>query len=203
MSVNPPEVMPSGVRRRNKKGFRFFCFPCWECLLAGFPRPNPKESFPARSIGQAAVEKWGVQVFFGTLFGYPVGLYFQFAQEFRLDEEERHQGIEAFQATALNHIALSVTDVGRSRDFYVKHLGLRVTRDGSSNCFLNVGPNFLALFRARQAGLAHYCYTIKGYTADSAAETLQAAGFKPRRAENRVYFDDPDGLEVQLSAPNG
>ncbi len=108
-----------------------------------------------------------------------------------------------FQATALNHIALSVTDVGRSRDFYVKHLGLRVTRDGSRNCFLNVGPNFLALFRARQAGLAHYCYTIKGYTADSAAETLQAAGFKPRRAENRVYFDDPDGLEVQLSAPNG
>ena len=108
-----------------------------------------------------------------------------------------------FQATALNHIALSVTDVGRSRDFYVKHLGLRVTRDGSRSCFLNVGPNFLALFRARQAGLAHYCYTIKGYTADSAAETLQAAGFKPRRAENRVYFDDPDGLEVQLSAPNG
>ncbi len=107
-----------------------------------------------------------------------------------------------FQATALNHIALSVTDVGRSRDFYVKHLGLRVTRDGSRNCFLNVGPNFLALFRARQAGLAHYCYTIKGYTADSAAETLQAAGFKTRRAENRVYFDDPDGLEVQLSAPN-
>ena len=107
-----------------------------------------------------------------------------------------------FKATALNHIALSVTDVGRSRDFYVKHLGLRVTRDGSRNCFLNVGPNFLALFRARQAGLAHYCYTIKGYTADSAAETLQAAGFKPRRAENRVYFDDPDGLEVQLSAPN-
>ena len=107
-----------------------------------------------------------------------------------------------FQATALNHIALSVTDVGRSRDFYVKHLGLRVTRDGSRNCFLNVGPNFLALFRARQAGLAHYCYTVKGYTADSAAETLLAAGFKPRRAENRVYFDDPDGLEVQLSAPN-
>ena len=108
-----------------------------------------------------------------------------------------------FQATALNHIALSVTDVGRSRDFYVKHLGLKVTRDGRNSCFLNVGPNFLALFRARQAGLNHYCYTVKGYTADSAAETLQAAGFKPRRAENRVYFDDPDGLEVQLSAPNG
>ena len=107
-----------------------------------------------------------------------------------------------FQATSLNHIALSVTDIGRSRDFYVKHLGLKVTREGRSNCFLNVGPNFLALFRARQAGLNHYCYTVKGYTADSAVETLRAAGFESRRAENRVYFDDPDGLEVQLSAPN-
>ncbi|MCZ6835957.1 MAG: VOC family protein [Planctomycetota bacterium] len=107
-----------------------------------------------------------------------------------------------FQATELNHIALSVTDIPRSRDFYVKHLGLKVTRDGTNNCFLNCGPHFLALFKARQAGLNHYCYTIKDYTADSAVQTLKAAGFEPRRAENRVYFDDPDGLEVQVSAPN-
>lgn len=107
-----------------------------------------------------------------------------------------------FQATELNHIALSVTDIPRSRDFYIKHLGLRVTSESRSSCFLNVGPHFLALFKARQAGLNHYCYTIKGYTADGAAEKLKAAGFEPRRAANRVYFDDPDGLEVQVSASN-
>lgn len=107
-----------------------------------------------------------------------------------------------FQATELNHIALSVTDIPRSRDFYIKYLGLRVTSESQYNCFLNVGSNFLALFKARQAGLNHYCYTVKGYTADGAAEKLKAAGFEPRRAANRVYFDDPDGLEVQVSAPN-
>ena len=107
-----------------------------------------------------------------------------------------------FQATELNHIALSVTDVARSRDFYLKHLGLTVSRDSQSSCFLDVGPHFLALFRSSTPGLNHYCYTVKGYTADSAVEKLESAGFDPRRSGNRVYFDDPDGLEVQVSAEN-
>src|SRR3954451_17367531 len=43
----------------------------------------------------------------------------------------------AFQATGLDHVALNVRSVPRSRDFYVKHLGLKVTRDGGEdNCFL-------------------------------------------------------------------
>ncbi len=33
-------------------------------------------------------------------------------------------------------------------------------------------------------------------------ETLKAAGLKPERHENRVYFDDPDGLTVQVSGKN-
>jgi catechol 2,3-dioxygenase-like lactoylglutathione lyase family enzyme len=113
-------------------------------------------------------------------------------------------GESTFHATELNHLALNVTDIGRSRDFYMKHLGLTVMREGRSQCFLDVGPHFLALFLNATAapGLNHYCYTVKGYTADSAVETLKSAGFAPRRAENRVYFDDPDGLEVQVSATN-
>jgi catechol-2,3-dioxygenase len=33
-------------------------------------------------------------------------------------------------------------------------------------------------------------------------KTLEAAGLSPRRVSDRVYFDDPDGIEVQVSAPN-
>ena len=33
-------------------------------------------------------------------------------------------------------------------------------------------------------------------------ETLTAAKLKPRRHENRVYFDDPDGLTVQVAGKN-
>ena len=107
------------------------------------------------------------------------------------------------QAIELNHVALDVTDVSRSRDWYVKHLGLAVAhQDGERNCFLNCGRHFVALFHNEKAGLNHYCYTIQGYDPGAAVKTLADAGLEPRRRENRVYFDDPDGITVQVSAPN-
>ena len=105
-----------------------------------------------------------------------------------------------FKTVGLNHIALDVTDVGGSRDFYKAHLGMKVLDESASNCFMSCGPdNFVALFRSDEPGMNHYCYTIDDYDADRVAETLQSAGFSPRRAENRVYFSDPDGLTVQIA----
>jgi catechol-2,3-dioxygenase len=107
-----------------------------------------------------------------------------------------------FTATGLNHIALDVTDVARSRDFYVKHLGMQISRDSESSCFLTCDKHFVALFRREKPGMNHYCYSIKDYNVDRAEETLKANDLKPRRSGNRIYFDDPDGLEVQLAAEN-
>lgn len=111
-----------------------------------------------------------------------------------------------FEATELNHIALAVTDVARSRDFYQRHLGLTpMSGCDEFRCFLRCGRHFVALFKAREGAGAmhHYCYTIEGYDPGAAVKTLKAAGLKPDRRSNRVYFDDPDGLEVQVAAPNG
>ena len=106
-----------------------------------------------------------------------------------------------FQATALNHVALSVTDVGRARDFYMKHLGLTVASESRFSCFLRCREkNFVALFRSEKAGMNHYCYSIEQYEPGEVVETLKSQELKPRRQGNRVYFDDPDGLEVQLAA---
>ena len=108
-----------------------------------------------------------------------------------------------FEAKALDHIALAVTDVARSRDFYLKHLGLTIRSDNSpSSCFLNCGDEFVALFRHGEGGLDHYCYAIDDYDAGDAVRRLKAVGLKPRRVSNRVYFDDPDGNEVQVARPN-
>jgi catechol 2,3-dioxygenase-like lactoylglutathione lyase family enzyme len=106
-----------------------------------------------------------------------------------------------FLATGLDHVALDVREVARSRDFYVKHLGLEVVRDGGEdNCFLGTGGDFfLTLFRGDRPGLNHYCYAVKGYDPDGAEEKLKAAGLKPRREGNRVYFHDPDGIQVQVA----
>ena len=106
-----------------------------------------------------------------------------------------------FRATGLDHVALDVADVPRSRDWYVKHLGLEVIRDGGEdNCFLGSGGGFfLTLFRGEQPGLNHYCYAIRDFDPDGAEAKLKAAGLKVRRESGRIYFDDPDGIEVQVS----
>src|SRR4029434_2173243 len=60
-------------------------------------------------------------------------------------------------ATDLNHIALSVTDVQRSQKWYEKHLGLKPTgREG----FLTTGKGWLALFRGERPGQHHSCYRL-------------------------------------------
>ena len=108
-----------------------------------------------------------------------------------------------FEAEGLNHIALRVTDVLRSREFYKKHLGLKVTRDGGErNCFMTCGNNFVALFQSDQAQMDHYCYSIKNYDVNQAEAKLKEHNLEPRvvRDAGRIYFKDPDGLTVQLAA---
>ncbi len=105
-----------------------------------------------------------------------------------------------FQATHLNHIALRVTDVQKSKEFYTKMLGLNPTRESDSSCFLTFGNDFLALFKSNEARMDHYCYSIEHYDVNQAAEKLRAEGIEPEIHSNRIYFPDPDGHEVQLAA---
>lgn len=107
--------------------------------------------------------------------------------------------VSTFNALGLNHLALRVTDIARSRDFYLEHLGLSVVSESETNCFLGCGKNFVALFRSDRPGMDHYCYTVPDFSAGDVVEKLKAAGLDPERHSNRVYFDDPDGLTVQLA----
>ncbi len=112
------------------------------------------------------------------------------------------EALGLFTATDINHIALSVTDVARSAAFYQKHLGLVPMSAGERSSFLRCGNDFVALFKAERPAMDHFCFSVEGYEPGDAVNRLQGAGLAPRRREGRVYFDDPDGLEVQVSAPN-
>jgi catechol 2,3-dioxygenase-like lactoylglutathione lyase family enzyme len=93
-----------------------------------------------------------------------------------------------------------VTDIPRSRDFYVKHLGLSVVRGDDNALFLGQGREFfLTLFRREKPGLNHYAYAIGRYEPDAAFAQLGAAGLRPRREGQRIYFPDPDGITVQIA----
>lgn len=110
------------------------------------------------------------------------------------------EGTSTFQAKGLNHLGLRVSNIALARDFYQKHLGLTVIRDNAPhNCFMACGDNYVGLFRSDEPRMDHYCYTVEGYDADKSTEKLKKAGIDSRREENRVYFQDPDGLTVQLS----
>src|SRR5262245_28425947 len=105
-----------------------------------------------------------------------------------------------FHARGLDHIALDVTEVPRSRDFYAEHLGLSVIRGDDNSLFMGTGNNvFLTLFRAKKAAWNHCCYGIADYSATAAVEKLRAVGIEPIREDDRVYFLDPDGLKVQVA----
>jgi hypothetical protein len=93
-----------------------------------------------------------------------------------------------FKAVGLNHIAIRVADIRRSREFYQKHLGLPLIRESEASCFLKMGDEFLTLFKNERAGLDHYCVAIENFKVDAVTGT------------DRIYFPDPDGLEVQLSS---
>jgi hypothetical protein len=109
-------------------------------------------------------------------------------------------GAPTFTAKGLDHIALNVTDIERSSEWYMKHLGLQPMSASRTSAFLRCPGNrdFIALFRNEKPGMHHYCYAIDSYDQQAAAERLRAAGLTPKLRGRRIYFDDPDGIEVQV-----
>lgn len=101
----------------------------------------------------------------------------------------------------INHVALYVDDLARSRDFYVEVFQASVVREDENLCFLDVGEdNFLALFRRDPTEINHFCFTIDDFDPDRAASELEGRGLDVIRTEDRVFVRDPDGLLVQVSA---
>lgn len=112
-----------------------------------------------------------------------------------------HASESTFTGAGLNHIAVRVTDIARTRAFYQKHLGLPLISESSSSLFLKLGNEFLTFFKNERPGLDHFCIAIQDFKPDAVVEELKRQGLPPRRPSgtNRIYFKDPDGLEVQLS----
>jgi catechol 2,3-dioxygenase-like lactoylglutathione lyase family enzyme len=102
----------------------------------------------------------------------------------------------------LNHIAVRVADIRRTRAFYQDLLGLPLISESEGSLFLKLGDEFLTFFRNQAPGLDHYCIAIDDFEPAKVMDTLTKEGLKPRRPSgtDRIYFRDPDGLEVQFSA---
>ena len=115
----------------------------------------------------------------------------------RTRRTESRESAPTFDATDLNHIALSVTDVQRSQKWYQKHLGLKPK---GQEGFLTHGKGSLALFQGQKPGPESLLLQCRELRSRRCGRETKAAGLSPRREGGRVYFHDPDAIECQVAS---
>jgi len=116
----------------------------------------------------------------------------------------------------LEHVNLTVSNVERSAAFYCDLLGLNVrwkgtTSDGNPAAHVGDDRTYLALFQAKETGRAPSDYSVVGLnhfgyvveSLDAVKNRLAALGVEPHSEQDyepgkRLYFLDPDGIEVEL-----
>lgn len=116
---------------------------------------------------------------------------------------------------ALQHINVHVADVERSKDFYVRVLGLRVGPRppvASVGYWLYLGDQPVIHLVQRAAGLPPLVGTgsidhvaFRGVDLPSMRSVLQAQGVPfreaviPRDGSIQFFFHDPDGVRIELN----
>ena len=115
------------------------------------------------------------------------------------------------KATGIDHMVVHVKDVSRSRRFYVDLLGMEVAHENAGRVFLRCGQQQLGLFEGRQppeatAGrdLNHIALQVESGSYEEVKSSLEASGITVtgRRGDPRcIYFQDPDGHQLQILAP--
>jgi len=121
------------------------------------------------------------------------------------------QSTQAAQGRTLNHASLAVSDVEKSAAFYGKLLGLKeVSRPGNGGVNLGLGSSFLGVYKIQEPGRVHHvCIGVDDFDPERIAARLKEQGVQAtvdRNPANRtsggdqLYFTDPDGTRMQLSA---
>ena len=107
----------------------------------------------------------------------------------------------AFRGQSLNHVTLSVTDVEASQRFYSSILGIQEVSRQKNGVNLGLGTSFLGLYAIKEPPrVNHFCIGLDEFHVQIAAERLRQYGINPRVRKDKpeVYFEDPDGITVQL-----
>ena len=112
------------------------------------------------------------------------------------------------KTTGIDHVVLWVSDLERSKRFYMDLLGMTVAHESEWQSFLHCGNQQIALFDATRRGV-----TVQGGALQHMALLMEPASYEETKArveeegcvvEGRrgdptcIYFDDPDGHRIQL-----
>jgi len=121
---------------------------------------------------------------------------------------------------ALDHVVLTIADIGRTCEFYTRALGMRVVRFGEGRVALHFGQQKINLHqsdrtfepkaKAPTPGSADLCFLLTG-TLEEAMGQLQALGIAIETGPvdrtgatgpiRSIYLRDPDGNLIELATP--
>ena len=112
-----------------------------------------------------------------------------------------------FRAINLNHVTVATNDLNRTKEFYQRVFGTPAFGQDENGLFLRVGERCIGVDLASKAkeniGIDHFCIGIEGFDPDKARKALAAQSIETfTELGTGVYFRDPDGNKVQVSAPN-
>jgi catechol 2,3-dioxygenase-like lactoylglutathione lyase family enzyme len=112
-----------------------------------------------------------------------------------------------FRTINLNHVALATNDLNRTQEFYQRVFGMPAFGRDENGLFLRVGERCIGVDLASKAkeniGIDHFCIGIEGFDRERARKTLAAQSIETfTELGTGVFFRDPDGNKVQVSAPN-
>jgi catechol 2,3-dioxygenase-like lactoylglutathione lyase family enzyme len=121
------------------------------------------------------------------------------------------------QLDGIDHVALAVSDVERSVQWYIDVLGLERQHEGMWNgipAFVGKGNTAIALFPSnssarppsssrRDIGMLHLAFRANYDGFLTAQEELRRRGikfeFQDHEISHSIYFRDPDGHELEIT----
>ena len=116
----------------------------------------------------------------------------------------------------VDHVALSVSDVERSAQWYIDVLGFERQHDdvwGGYPVFVGKNDAAVALFPIRKkeaahsspaaARVLHFAFRTNRKNFVSAQQELKSHGiefeFQDHKISHSIYFNDPDGHEIEIT----
>ena len=103
------------------------------------------------------------------------------------------------EAQSFNHVAIWVSDIRISANWYMEHLGMEAASASENHIFLRLASGeVLALFQASDpkqigAGVHHLAFNLPSGQEEQALETLRQRNIPLQRRGPSLSFQDPDG----------